>query len=201
MIMLATLSVGNTMARTESTMLALGTPAPEFQLPDVISGKTVRLGDFSENKALLVMFICRHCPFVKHVQRELARLGTDYAAQPLGIVAISSNDAKAYPDDSPESLKEMATELGFNFPLCYDESQDVARAYSAACTPDFFLFDAKRRLAYRGQLDHSRPGNGKPVTGRDLRAAIDALLNGRVVNPNQSRASAAILSGAKGMGQ
>jgi peroxiredoxin len=174
------------MARTESTMLALGTPAPEFELPDVISGKPVKLGNFGGKKALLVMFICRHCPFVKHVQSELARLGKDYASQSLGIVAISSNDADAYPDDSPERLREMATELGFNFPLCYDESQDVARAYSAACTPDFFLFDEKRRLAYRGQLDDSRPGNGKPVTGRDLRAAIDALLTGRPVNPNQT---------------
>jgi peroxiredoxin len=174
------------MARTESMMLALGTPAPEFELPDVVSGKPVQLGDFSRKKALLVMFICRHCPFVKHVQNELARLGKDYASQSLGIVAISANDADAYPDDSPESLREMATELGFNFPLCYDESQDVARAYSAACTPDFFLFDEKRRLAYRGQLDDSRPGNGKPVTGRDLRAAIDALLTGRPVNPNQT---------------
>jgi peroxiredoxin len=174
------------MARTESTMLALGTPAPDFQLPDVVSGKTVKLKDFIGKKALLVMFICRHCPFVKHVQRELARLGADYASQPLGIVAISSNDAGAYPDDSPESLREMAAELGFNFPFCYDESQNIARAYSAACTPDFFLFDEKRRLAYRGQLDDSRPGNGKPVTGRDLRAAIDALLSECPVNPNQT---------------
>jgi peroxiredoxin len=174
------------MALTESTMLALGTQAPEFQLPDVRSGKTVSLGDFRDQKALLVMFICRHCPFVKHVQHELARLGKDYASQPLGIVAISSNDADAYPDDAPESLREMAAELGFTFPLCYDESQDVARAYSAACTPDFFLFDDKRRLVYRGQLDDSRPGNGKPVTGRDLRAAIDELLNGRLVDPNQT---------------
>jgi peroxiredoxin len=174
------------MARTESTMLALGTPAPDFELPDVVSGKPVKLADFSGKKAVLVMFICRHCPFVKHVQSELARLGLDYASQSLGIVAISANDADAYPDDSPESLREMATELGFNFPLCYDESQDVGRAYSAACTPDFFLFDEKRRLAYRGQLDNSRPGNGKPVTGRDLRAAIDALLTGRPVNPNQT---------------
>jgi peroxiredoxin len=173
------------MARTESTMLALGTHAPEVQLPDVGSGKTVSLEDFRDKKALLVMFICRHCPFVKHVQHELARLGKEYASQSLGIVAISSNDADAYPDDAPESLREMAVELGFTFPLCYDESQDVARGYSAACTPDFFLFDDKRRLAYRGQLDDSRPGNGKPVTGRDLRAAIDGLLNGRPVDPNQ----------------
>jgi peroxiredoxin len=173
------------MARTESTMLALGTPAPAFQLPEAGSGKIVSLEDFSGKKALLVMFICRHCPFVKHVQHELARLGKDYASHSLGIVAISSNDADAYPDDSPQSLHEMASELGFNFPLCYDESQEIARAYSAVCTPDFFLFDDQRRLAYRGQLDDSRPGNGKPVTGRDLRAAIDALLNGRPVNPNQ----------------
>src|SRR5438552_5951959 len=116
-----------TMARTESTMLALGTPAPDFQLPDVSSGKTVSLEDLSEKKALLVMFICRHCPFVKHVQNELARLGKDYASQSLGMVAISSNDPDAYPDDSPESLREMASELGFTFPLCYDESQDIAR--------------------------------------------------------------------------
>jgi peroxiredoxin len=174
------------MARTESTMLALGTHAPEFQLPDVRSRKAVSLADFRDKKALLVMFICRHCPFVKHVQHELARLGKDYASQSLGIVAISSNDADAYPDDAPESLRDMAAELGFTFPLCYDERQDVARAYSAACTPDFFLFDDKRRLAYRGQLDDSRPGNGKPVTGRDLRTAIDALLNGRPVDPNQT---------------
>jgi peroxiredoxin len=173
------------MARTESTMLGLGTHAPDFQLPDVSSGKTVSLRDFSDKKALLVMFICRHCPFVKHVQQELARLGKDYASQSLGIVAISSNDADAYPDDAPGSLREMAAQLGFTFPLLYDESQDVARAYSAACTPDLYLFDDKRRLAYRGQLDDSRPGNGKPVTGRDLRAAIDALLNGRPVDPNQ----------------
>lgn len=166
-------------------MLGLGTHAPDFQLPDVSSGKTVSLRDFSDKKALLVMFICRHCPFVKHVQQELARLGKDYASQSLGIVAISSNDADAYPDDAPGSLREMAAQLGFTFPLLYDESQDVARAYSAACTPDLYLFDDKRRLAYRGQLDNSRPGNGKPVTGRDLRAAIDALLNGRPVDPNQ----------------
>ncbi len=173
------------MARTESTMLELGTPAPAFELADVTSGKLVTLEQFSGQNALLVMFICRHCPFVKHVQNELARLGKDYAGQSLGIVAISSNDADAYPDDAPESLREMASELGFTFPFCYDEIQETAKAYSAACTPDFFLFDEKRRLVYRGQLDDSRPGNGKPVTGRDLRAAIDAVLNGQPVNPNQ----------------
>ena len=167
-------------------MLSLGTPAPNFELPDVTSGKPVRLEDYKDKKALLVMFICRHCPFVKHVQNELARLSADYASQSVGMVAISSNDADAYPGDAPASLAEMVRELGFTFPLCYDQSQEVARAYSAACTPDFFLFDENRRLAYRGQLDDSRPGNGKPVTGRDLRAAIDALLNQRPVDPNQA---------------
>jgi peroxiredoxin len=173
------------MARTESTMLALGTPAPDFQLPDVTTGKTVSLADLRDKKAVLVMFICRHCPYVKHVQDELSRLGKDYAAKDAGIVAISSNDAGAYPDDSPESLREMAAELGFMFPYLYDESQSTARAYSAACTPDFFLFDNLRRLVYRGQLDDSRPGNGTPVTGRDLRAALDGVLAGHPVDQNQ----------------
>jgi peroxiredoxin len=173
------------MARTESTMTALGTPAPDFELPDVTSGRTVALGDFRDKKALLVMFVCRHCPYVQHVQLELARLGKDYAGHDVGIVAISSNDAAAYPDDGPESLREMAAQLGFVFPYLYDESQETARAYSAACTPDFFLFDDRRRLVYRGQLDDSRPSNGKPVTGRDLRAAIDAVLAGRPVDENQ----------------
>ncbi|MBV9304430.1 MAG: thioredoxin family protein [Acidobacteriaceae bacterium] len=173
------------MARTESTMLPLETAAPPFELPDVVSGKKISLEDFRDKKALLIMFICRHCPFVAHVQNELSRLGKDYAGKSLGIVAISSNDADTYPDDAPESLAAMASEVGFTFPFCYDESQDVARAYSAACTPDFFLFDQNRKLAYRGQLDDSRPGNGQPVTGRDLRDAIDALLNGEPVNPNQ----------------
>lgn len=166
-------------------MLALGTHAPAFSLPDVTSGNTVSLSDFSGKKGLLVMFICRHCPYVKHVQKELAKLGRDYAAQPLGIVAISSNDADAYPDDRPESLREMASELGFTFPFLYDESQDVARAYQAACTPDFFLFDADRKLVYRGQLDDSRPNSGKPVTGRDLRQAVDAVLKGDSVDAEQ----------------
>lgn len=173
------------MARTESTMIALGTPAPDFRLPDVSSGENITLDRFRGKKALLVMFICRHCPFVKHVQQELARLGKDYAEQPLGIVAISSNDATTYHDDAPESLREMAAELGFNFPFCYDESQDVARAYDAACTPDFFLFDDRRYLVYRGELDSSRPGNGVPVNGCELRAAIENLLNDRPIDANQ----------------
>jgi len=166
-------------------MLALGTAAPDFHLPDLISGKTIGLGDVGGTKALLVMFICRHCPYVKHVQSELARLGRDYAGKSLRIVAISSNDAANYPDDAPDSLRAMAAELGFNFPFLYDESQEVARDYTAACTPDFFLFDEARNLAYRGQLDDSRPGNGKPLTGRDLRGAIDTLLAGGTVDPAQ----------------
>jgi len=166
-------------------MLPLGTLAPDFELPDVVSGASVNLDRFSDQKALLVMFICRHCPFVKHVQSQLAQLGNDYAGKSVGVIAISSNDAAAYPDDAPDSLREMALELGFNFPFCFDETQDVARAYTAACTPDFFLFDSTRHLAYRGQLDDSRPGNGIPVTGRDLRAALDALLNDGPVDANQ----------------
>jgi peroxiredoxin len=176
------------MAQTPSTMLALGTRAPEFSLPDVVSGKNVALASFADERALLVMFICRHCPYVQHVQMELARLGRDYAGTNLGIVAISANDAEAYPDDAPASLKQMALKLGFRFPLCYDETQATAKAYHAACTPDFFLFDGERRLVYRGQLDDSRPGNDKPLDGRDLRRAIDAALTGNPV-PEEQRAS------------
>ena len=173
------------MALTESTMVALGTPAPDFNLSDVVSGKAISLQTFAGKKALLVMFICRHCPYVQHVQEGLARLGRDYAAKDVGIVAISANDAKGYPEDAPASLKAMAVELKFTFSYCHDESQATAKAYSAVCTPDFFLFDQARRLVYRGQLDDSRPGNGKPVTGRDLRAALDAVLDGRPVDSAQ----------------
>jgi peroxiredoxin len=173
------------MSRTESTMLPLGTLAPPFELRDVVSGSTVSLEQFAGKKALLVMFICRHCPYVKHVQNELAKLSVDYAGKSVAMVAISSNDAQAYPDDAPESLREMALELKFNFPYCYDETQAVARAYHAVCTPDFFLFDQDRRLVYRGRLDSSRPRSTDPVTGDELRAAIDALLEGREVNPDQ----------------
>ncbi|MBV8812484.1 MAG: thioredoxin family protein [Acidobacteriaceae bacterium] len=173
------------MSRTESTMLPLGTPIPAFELPDVVTGKIINADEFSGSTALLIMFICRHCPYVKHVQNELARLGNDYANRSVAIVAISSNDADAYPEDAPPKLREMATYLGFRFPLCYDERQDVARAFTAACTPDFFLFDRDRKLAYRGQLDGSRPGNNVPVTGQDLRSAIDALLNGSHVDSKQ----------------
>ncbi|BFM38188.1 thioredoxin family protein [Synechocystis sp. LKSZ1] len=173
------------MALTPSTMLPLGTQAPDFTLPDVVSGQTISLATFAEAKGLLVMFICRHCPFVKHIQAELAQLGQDYLPQGLGMVAISANDAEKYPDDAPASLKAMAESLSFTFPLCFDESQAVALAYQAACTPDFFLFDGQRRLVYRGQLDDSRPSNGLPVTGQDLRQAIQALLAGQPINPDQ----------------
>jgi len=173
------------MAQTESTMPALGLPAADFHLPDVVSGATVTLDSFAGKQALLVMFISRHCPYVQHVKHELARLGKDYGGGPLGIVAISSNYVVDYPEDAPERLREMAAELDLNYPLCYDETQKVAKAYDAACTPDFFLFDAHRRLAYRGQLDGARPRNELPVTGADLRAAIDAVLAGRPVNPEQ----------------
>jgi peroxiredoxin len=168
------------MALTESTMaLGLGADAPDFALPDVVAGGIVRRDDFRGNKALLVMFICTHCPYVKHVEKGLAALGKDYEQKPLAIVAISSNDAATYPDDSPAGLKQQAQTQGFVFPYLYDESQAVAHAYQAACTPDFFLFDSKFKLAYRGQFDASRPGNGIPVTGQDLRAAIDQVLTGK----------------------
>lgn len=166
-------------------MLALGTQAPNFALPDVVTGNTVSLATFNGKTGLLVMFICQHCPFVKHIQQELAQLGKDYADTGLAIVAISSNDVENYPNDSPEHLKAMAIELEFTFPLCYDESQEVAKAYQAACTPDFFLFDGDRNLVYRGQLDDSRPGNDLPVTGADLRAAIESILKGQTVSPEQ----------------
>ncbi|MEH2252245.1 thioredoxin family protein [Nostoc sp.] len=173
------------MALTASTMLPLGTKAPDFDLPEVVSGKATSLSTFADKKALLVMFICRHCPFVKHVQKELAQLGKDYFTGDLAIVAISANDAHNYPDDAPESLQAFATEQGFNFTLCYDESQETAKAYTAACTPDFFVFDHQRQLVYRGQLDDSRPSNGKPVTGADLRAAIEAVLADKPVTNEQ----------------
>ncbi|MFT5125347.1 MAG: peroxiredoxin [Kiritimatiellia bacterium] len=173
------------MVKTLSTMLELGTKAPDFQLIDVISGNRVTLGDFGGRKGLLTMFICAHCPFVKHIDEALAALGTDYIPQGLGIVAISSNDVEHYPDDAPEKLIEQANKNGFTFPYLFDEHQQMAKAYSAACTPDFFLFDADFSLVYRGQLDDSRPQSDIPVTGADLRAAIDALLVGEAPNEEQ----------------
>jgi len=161
-------------------MLPIGTSAPDFDLPDTVSGKRFSLTD-TTGKPLLVMFICNHCPFVKHVREELAAIGADYQSRGLAIVAISSNDAENYPDDSPDKMAAEAAEAGYTFPYLYDESQSVAKAYRAACTPDFYLFDADHKLAYRGQLDPSRPRNNTPVTGSDLRAAIDAVLAGRPV--------------------
>ena len=173
------------MVLTSSTMLELGTAAPDFLLPDVVSGKKTSLHEFSGQKALVVMFICRHCPYVQHVKAELSKLGRDYQFSEVGIVAISANDAVNYPDDAPASLKAFAKEEKFTFPLCYDEAQKTAMDYTAACTPDFFVFSDMRKLVYRGQLDDSRPGNGKPVTGKDLRAAIDSALEGKHPLPAQ----------------
>jgi peroxiredoxin len=172
------------MPAVESTMLPLGTEAPDFSLPDVTTGKTVTLHSLPGERPLLVMFLCRHCPFVIHVQEGVAALGRDYSQQ-VAIAAISSNDVKNHPGDAPASLKEQARELGFTFPYLYDESQEVAHAYDAACTPDFFLFDKSRRLVYRGQFDSSRPGNGIAVTGEDLRRALDALLQGKPLPAEQ----------------
>lgn len=173
------------MALTASTMLPLGTKAPDFNLPDVLSGSAIALSNYADKRALLVMFICQHCPFVKHIKVELAKISKDYANSNLGIVAISANDVANYPDDAPEKLKAMAKELDLSFPICYDETQETAKAYTAACTPDFFLFDANQQLVYRGQLDDSRPSNGKPVTGKNLRAAIDAVLAGKSISSEQ----------------
>lgn len=172
------------MALTPSTMLPLGTKSPAFSLPDT-NGKTIALGDFEAAPALLVMFICNHCPFVKHVRSELARLAKDYQPRGVAVVGISSNDAQAFPDDSPEKMALEAQDAGYTFPYLYDESQAVAKAYQAACTPDFFLFDKSRKLIYRGQFDDSRPGNGIPVTGRDLRVALDAVLAGKPISAEQ----------------
>jgi peroxiredoxin len=172
------------MARTPSTMLELGTQAPHFELPDT-DGTLVSLTDYASAPALLVMFICNHCPFVKHVRSELAAIGAEYTRRGVGIVAISSNDAAAYPADAPDRMREEKQDAGYVFPYVYDETQDVAKAYRAACTPDFFLFDADRQLVYRGQLDDSRPGNGVPVTGRDLRGALDAVLETGAVPAEQ----------------
>ena len=168
-----------------TVMLPLRTPAPPFALRDVVGGQNYSLDSFADKIALLVMFICRHCPYVVHVEYEIAKLGRDYIDAGLGIVGISSNDPAQYPDDAPPRLKEMAERLGFTFPLCFDETQAIAKAYRATSTPDFYLFDQERRLTYHGQLDDSRPGNSKPLTGHELRAAIDAVLTGKPVASNQ----------------
>ncbi len=173
------------MARTPSNMIPLGTIAPDFTLPDTVSGKTVSLQDLKSDKATLIMFICNHCPFVKHVDEQLVALAKDYQAKGVSFIAISSNDAENYPQDGPELMKEEAAKLGYSFPYLYDKSQEVAKAYDAACTPDFYVFDKDLKCAYRGQLDSSRPGNGLPVTGSDLRAALDEILDNREVSAPQ----------------
>jgi peroxiredoxin len=173
------------MALTPSNMLPLGTVAPDFRLPDTVSGKTMALQDLKSGTATVVMFICNHCPYVKHVQQGLVALAGDYQGQGVSFIAISSNDADGYPEDAPDRMKAVAQSLGYPFPYLYDETQQVARAYQAACTPDFYVFDGGLRCVYRGQMDDSRPGSGIPVTGSDLRAALDAVLAGRPVNPQQ----------------
>lgn len=173
------------MVRTASTMLPLGTKAPAFALPDT-DGKTVDLSEFADSKALLVIFMCNHCPYVKHVADQLKALSDDYMPKGLGVVAISSNDADKYPDDSLEAMATEKSERGYEFAYLFDESQEVAQSYAAACTPDFYLFDSEQKLVYRGQLDSSRPKSDIPVTGEDLRAAIDAVLNGQKPSEQQT---------------
>lgn len=168
------------MVKTASTMLPLGTEAPDFSLPDTISGTTLSRNDIAEGKPLLMMFICAHCPFVIHVEEQLAKLGNDYKER-FGIAAVSANSVQTHPADAPDKLKEQAEKCGFSFPYLYDATQEVAQAYTAACTPDFFLFDDQHKLIYRGQLDASRPGSDVPVDGSDLRAAVDACLSGTAI--------------------
>lgn len=173
------------MAQTPSTMLDLGTMAPDFALPDAVTGKIIKRDDFKSASALLVMFVCNHCPYVKHIQSALAQLARDYQPKGVAVIAISSNDADKYPDDSPEKMKEEARHAGYIFPYLYDADQAVAKAYRAACTPDFFVFDKKRALVYRGQFDNARPKNTEPVTGADMRAALDAVLTDKAISPEQ----------------
>ena len=173
------------MAKTESTMLPLGFVAPNFSLLDVVTQQRVSLNNTQKHMATVIMFICNHCPYVKHVNPELARLGLDYHGKNVRFIAISSNDIESYPDDSPEKMKDVALTAGYTFPYLYDETQEVAKAYNAACTPDFFVFDKDLKLAYRGQLDDSRPGNNIPLTGSSIRAAIDSLLAGSEVSQPQ----------------
>ncbi len=167
------------MALTPSNMLPLGTRAPDFSLPDTVSGSTLSLANLRSELATVVMFICNHCPYVVHVNSELVKLANDYQARGVGFVAISSNDAASYPQDGPDEMRRHAAEQGYPFPYLYDETQATARAYDAACTPDFYLFDGDLKLVYRGRLDGSTPGNNQPLTGADLRAALDALLAGQ----------------------
>jgi len=173
------------MALTPSTMLPLGTLAPDFELPDTISGKHLSLQELKSDVATVIMFICNHCPYVKHVQHELAKLAQDYQAKKVSFIAINSNDVTNHPDDAPDKMREMAEKLGYTFPYLFDESQKVAKAYQAACTPDFYVFDKHLCCRYRGQLDESRPGNGIPVTGKDIRTALDHLITDTPIDPQQ----------------
>ncbi len=173
------------MALTPSKMLPLGTEAPDFTLPDTVSGQNLSYADIRGEKGTLVMFICNHCPYVKHVQSELVKLSNDYTSEGVGFVAISSNDVEKYPEDGPERMREVARKWGYSFPYLFDETQGVARDFQAACTPDFYLFDHQDKLVYRGQLDASRPGNGKPLDGKDMRQALDDLIHGNPVSEKQ----------------
>ncbi len=173
------------MARTESNMMPIGTPAPDFYLPDTVTGKWFSLSDLKSDLALVVMFICNHCKYVKHINEELVRLVNDFQKQGVTFVGISSNDIENYPEDAPELMKLRAAELGYNFPYLYDESQEIAKAYDAACTPDFFVFDKNLKLMYRGRMDGSTPGNEVPVTGNDLRGALRAVVAGEPVSEIQ----------------
>lgn len=173
------------MAFTESTMLPLGTKAPDFILPDTVSGNEISLDDIKSDKATLVMFLCNHCPYVIHVNEEIVRIVNDYKPKGVGFVGISSNDVVNYPQDGPDKMKIHAQETGYDFPYLYDESQEVAKAYDAACTPDFYIFDGDMKLAYRGRIDGSRPKNDLPLTGEDLRTALDAVLSGNPVTEKQ----------------
>ena len=170
------------MVQTPSNMMPLGTNAPDFGLIDVISDQVMTLNEIKGLRGTLVMFICNHCPFVKHIQGELVRLGQDYVDKGIGIAAISSNDVENYPEDAPDKMKALAMSLGYNFPYLFDESQNVAKSYDATCTPDFFIFDKELKCVYRGQLDDSRPGNNLPVTGADIRNALDAILTGQKID-------------------
>jgi len=172
-------------AAVPSTMLPLGTSVPDFRLPDAVTGRDVSPADFADAKALLVMFICNHCPYVQHVMPELGKVARDYGDDGLAVIAINSNDLKAFPQDAPPAMKQLAEDQAWPFPFLMDESQAAAKAFRAACTPDFYLFDKRRRLVYRGQLDDSRPKSDVPVTGRDLRAAIEATLGGKAVSSDQ----------------
>lgn len=173
------------MARTPSNMIPLGTKAPDFTLPDTVSGRMMSLSEITSDKATVIMFICNHCPFVKHVDEGLVNLSKDYQSKGVSFIAISSNDVDNYPQDAPSLMKVEAERVGYDFPYLYDESQEVAKSYDAACTPDFYIFDGDMKCAYRGQLDDSRPGNGKPVTGKDMRIALDEILEGNAVSASQ----------------